>query len=127
MPTEKDELVELLPPRKILFRERGATRWQHYHFTILGRQQLLGSARSSRPMHLQLATNIDGFRSTEVIGLDLFAAVASAMLTAESIIITLQRIGEVRLRSDTEFEIESDSVFFGSRAQVLREAFRRPD
>ena len=121
--SEYNALVPLLPARKVLFRGRGEAKWTEYTFTILGDEKLLEATRSLKPMHLMLATNMDGFRSTEVIGLDLFATVASAMLTAESLIVMLQRAGEVQLREGTEFDIASDSVFFGQRAQKLREAF----
>jgi hypothetical protein len=125
MTKKTEELVPLLPPRKVLFREHGETKWKQYHFTILGQTKLRGLARSAKPMHLMLATNIDGFRSTEVIGLDLFAAIASAILTVESLIIMLQRTGEIQLREGSDFDMASDSVFFGSRVQKLRETFER--
>lgn len=124
---EKDaeKLVPLLPSRKVLFREHGEMEWRQHHFTILGQAALLDSPRSSRSMYLMLSTNIDGFRSTEIIGLDLFAAIASAMLTVESLIIMLQQTGEVRLRENFDFDIASDSVFFGGRAKKLREQLKK--
>lgn len=123
---EKDaeKLVPLLPSRKVLFRERGEMDWRQHHFTIFGQAALLESPRSSRPMHLMLSTDIDGFRSTEIIGLDLFAAIASAMLTVESLMIMLQHTGEVRLRENSDFDIKSDSVFFGIRVKKLREQLK---
>jgi hypothetical protein len=123
MNNKAEEMVPLLPPRKVLFRERGETLWKQHHFTILGQIELLELNRSLKPMHLMLTTDIDGFRSTEVIGLDLFAAIASAILTAESLIIMLQRTGEIQLRENSDFDMASDSVFFGSRVQKLRETF----
>jgi hypothetical protein len=120
---EHKGLIPLLPARRVLFKQRGGASWKRHHFTILGDGRLLGAARSLKPMHLVLVTDIDGFRSTEVVGLDLFAAVASAMLTAESIIIMLQHSGEVQLREGTAFEVASDSVFFGNRVEALRQKF----
>jgi hypothetical protein len=113
-------LVPLLPSRKFKFRKHGEATWKRYEFSILGDKKVLAATRSSRPMHLLLATNIDGFRSTEIVGLDLFAAISSAMLTAESLMIMLGQSGDIELRADVEFDVASDSVFFGDRIQRLR-------
>jgi hypothetical protein len=116
-------MIPLLPARRVLFRERGQDKWKQYQFKIMGDAKLVEASRSSKPMHLMLVTDIDGFRATEVVALDLFAAVASAMLTADSIIMMLQRTGEVQLRRECSFEAASDSVFFGDRIQALRQKF----
>ncbi|MFZ6781186.1 hypothetical protein ACO0LD_30495 [Undibacterium sp. Ji83W] len=125
MTNEVEELVPLFPPRKVLFREHGETEWKQYHFTILGEPKMLGSDRSSKQLYLILATNIEGFRSTEILGLDLFAAIASAIFTVESLIITLQFTGEIQLRENSEFDRTYESVFFGKRAERMRETFER--
>lgn len=117
---DDEELVPLLPPRIALYREYEKKEWRELHFTILGKKSFLELPRSKEFMSLTLATNIDGFLNTEIPGLDLFAAIASAVLSAESIIVILQRGGELVLRGDTKFAIESDSVFFGPRVDQLK-------
>lgn len=115
------ELVPVFPARKVLFREHESTNWEEYYFAIHCKKALLSPARSNQPLHVMLITNIEGFRSTEVIAFDLFSAIASAMLTAESLMIMLQRTGEIQLREGASFDLASDSVFFGSRVDRLRD------
>jgi hypothetical protein len=123
MPNSGD-LVPLLPPRKVLFRQRGQNAWEEHYFTILGHPELLEKDRSTRPMRLILSTTLHGYGSTEILGLDLFAALASAMLSVENMAIRLQRVGELRLREGGDFDVASDSVFFGDRIKQVQESLR---
>ena len=73
-------------------------------------------------MQLTLETDVDGFRLVEIAGMDLFSSLASAFLSVESIVLQLRKFGEVRLSEDSVFEVETDTVFFSSRVQKLRES-----
>jgi hypothetical protein len=116
-------LVPLLPSRIVLYRERGKKEWARLRFTILGKKSFLTSARSTQPMQLTLETDVDGFRSVEIAGMDLFSAIASALLSAESILLQQRTMGEVRLNEESEFDVETDAIFFSSRVQRLRQTF----
>jgi hypothetical protein len=118
----KSELVPLLPPREISFRERGKRTWKRQQFTILGEKSFLEKSRAMRPVHLTLETNVEGFRSVEVVGMDLFLGISSALLSIESLILLLMQSGEVRLPHGEAFNIESDTAFFSSRVTALRES-----
>jgi hypothetical protein len=74
-------------------------------------------------MQLTVKSDVDGFRFVEVAGVDLFSAMASAMLSVDSIILQLRHFGEVRINEAAEFDMETDTVFFSSRVQKLRQSF----
>jgi len=74
-------------------------------------------------MQLTLETDVDGFRSVEIAGMDLFSAIATALLSAESILLQQRTMGEVRLNEESEFDVETDAIFFSSRVQTLRQTF----
>ena len=76
-------------------------------------------------MQLTLETDVDGFRSVEIAGMDLFSAIASALLSAESILLQQRAMGEVRLNEESEFDVETDAIFFSSRVQSLRQTFEQ--
>jgi hypothetical protein len=119
MESKSDELIALLPPRKVLFRQRGQSEWDKHHFTILGQAEVLGLSRSAKPTRLVLSTSFPGYLSMDILGLDLFAAIASAMLSVDNMILRLCRVGEIQLRYGVNFDVSSDSVFFGDRIQRL--------
>jgi hypothetical protein len=119
-----DNLVPLLPPRKVRFRQRGQVEWDQHHFTILGQKELLELDRSVKPMRLVLSTSFPGYLSMDILGLDLFAAIASAMLSVDNMILRLHRVGEIQLRDGVDFDVASDSVFFGERIKRLQESLQ---
>jgi hypothetical protein len=120
-------IVPILPSRTVYFRARGKKSWKRHSFTILGKSSFLQPQRSLKPMQLTLESDVDGFRFVEIAGMDLFSAIASAFLTVESIILLMRNSGEVRLIEDSKFDVETDTVFFTSRVQRLRETFEIPD
>ena len=121
-PSKDSDLVPLLPSREISFREKGKRTWQRKTFTILGKKTYLEKARSSKPVQLTLETDVQGFRFVEVVGIDLYLGIASALLSIESIILQLRHFGDVRLPHEEAFDVETDTVFFSSRVQDLRES-----
>ena len=120
---EDSALVPIFPSRKIFFRENNKRVWRRHTFTILGKKGYLAPVRASRPMQLTLETDVDGFRLVEIVGLDLFSAIASALLSVESVMLHLRYFGEVRLNETEVFDIETDTVFFSSRVQKLKCSF----
>lgn len=121
--SKKEELIQIFPPRKILFRAHGTTLWRDHSFTILGNKSVLEAKRSSKPMYLLVTSDVEGFRSSEILGFDLFFAMASALLTIESTIFLLQRIGEVHLSDGLEFNAAENSVFYGDHLRGLHKLF----
>ena len=113
-------IVPILPSRNIFFRENGKRTWKRYTLTILGKKTYLDPVRSLKPMQLTLETDVDGFYLVDVVGLDLFSAIASALLSVESIILLLGHSGEVRLNKAAPFDIETDTVFFSGRIEKLQ-------
>ena len=120
--SKDSDLIPILPPREISFREAGKRSWKRQTFTILGRKSYLAKARASKPVQLMLETEVQGFRFVEVVGIDLYLGIASALLSIECIILQLRHFGEVRLAHEEAFDIETDTVFFSSRVQDLRAA-----
>ena len=124
MASKSDEMVSLLPPRKVLFRQHGQSEWDEHHFTVLGQAEVLGLDRSNKPTRLVLSTSFPGYLSVDILGLDLFAAIASAMLSVDDMILRLHRVGEIQLRDGVNFDVSSDSVFFGDRMKRLHNDLR---
>jgi hypothetical protein len=71
-------------------------------------------------MKLILDTDIDGFEKVDIVGSDLFSALASAFFSVDSILLLLKRGGDVRLKKDVPFDVDTDAPFFGKRVQALR-------
>jgi hypothetical protein len=63
-------------------------------------------------MRLTLKTDVDGFNSIQIMAMNLFSALTSALLSVESILLILRGSGEVRVRKDLPFDVEADTVFF---------------
>jgi hypothetical protein len=119
---QRTALVPLLPSRIVLYRERGKRAWKRLRFTILGKKSFLSASRSTQPMQLTLETDVDGFRSVEIAGMDLFSAIANALLSAETILMQQRHMGEIRINLESTFDIEADTIFFSNRIPKLRRA-----
>ena len=120
------ELIDLIPKRQFMFREQSAKRWTKHSMRVLGKRAFLSEDRSAQPMQLTVETTIDGFHSVEVVGGDFHIALGNALLVAESILMTLQNTGDIRLPHSDGFDIESDTVFFGKRITGLRRSVSSP-
>jgi hypothetical protein len=115
-------MIPILPSRKIYFRAHGKRIWKVHTLTVLGKKSCLDPVQSMKPMQLTLETDIEGFRSIQLVGMELYSALTSTLLSIESLIFFLRKDGEVRLNKDLEFEVDVDSIFFGKRLQQLRKS-----
>jgi hypothetical protein len=79
-------------------------------------------ARSGDSMQLTLETDVDGFRYVEIVGMDLYLALGSAILSIESILLHLRQFGEVNLQRGQAFDPKTDTIFFCDRVKDLTES-----